>query len=65
MVNLLGGYFDLVNETLRVGKANGSRECAPDDKLRVPTIVPRIGRLVGTAQRAPLPTRSLSFTKSK
>jgi hypothetical protein len=21
----------------RVGKANGSRECAPDDKLRVPT----------------------------
>jgi hypothetical protein len=23
----------------RVGKANGSRECAPDDKLRVPTIV--------------------------
>jgi hypothetical protein len=21
-----------------VGKANGSRECAPDDKLRVPTI---------------------------
>ena len=22
----------------RVGKANGSRECAPDDKLRVPTI---------------------------
>src|SRR6266852_4591456 len=23
---------------MRVGKANGSRECAPDDKLRVPTI---------------------------
>ena len=22
----------------RVGKANGSRECAPDDKLRVPTL---------------------------
>jgi hypothetical protein len=21
-----------------VGKANGSRECAPDDRLRVPTI---------------------------
>jgi hypothetical protein len=21
-----------------VGKANGSRECAPDDKLRVPTV---------------------------
>jgi len=28
----------------RVGKANGSRERAPDDKLRVPTIK------VGTAQ---------------
>ena len=23
---------------MRVGKATGSRECAPDDKLRVPTI---------------------------
>jgi hypothetical protein len=23
----------------RVGKANGSRECAPDDRLRVPTIL--------------------------
>jgi hypothetical protein len=22
-----------------VSKANGSRECAPDDKLRVPTII--------------------------
>jgi len=22
----------------RVGKANGSRECAPDDRLHVPTI---------------------------
>jgi hypothetical protein len=30
----------------RVGKANGSRECAPDDRLRVPT-----GNMVGTAQR--------------
>jgi hypothetical protein len=26
-----------------VGKANGSRECAPDDKLRVPTIVKQNG----------------------
>ena len=25
----------------RVGKANGSRECAPDDKLRVPTTAPQ------------------------
>jgi len=23
-----------------VGKANGSRECAPDDRLRVPTSIP-------------------------
>jgi hypothetical protein len=26
-----------------VGKANGSRECAPDDKLRVPTIFKKGG----------------------
>jgi len=25
-------------DNCRVGKANGSRECAPDDRLRVPTI---------------------------
>src|SRR6185437_6101659 len=29
-----------------VGKANGSRECAPDDRLRVPTN----SQMVGTAQ---------------
>jgi hypothetical protein len=39
----------------RVGKANGSRERAPDDRLRVPTIHLAI-KMVGTAQRAPLPT---------
>ncbi len=32
-----------------VGKATGSRECAPDDKLRVPTKT-RTNELVGTAQ---------------
>jgi hypothetical protein len=41
-----------------VGKANGSRECAPDDKLRVPTSInASIGiSMVGTARRAPLVT---------
>jgi hypothetical protein len=35
----------------RVGRANGSRERAPDDKLRVPTIFDAIGmNMVGTAQ---------------
>jgi hypothetical protein len=38
-----------------VGKANGSRECAPDDKLRVPTIT-RHDRAAGTARTAPLLT---------
>jgi hypothetical protein len=35
-----------------VGKANGSRECAPDDRLRVPTDQAEIFRckMVGTAQ---------------
>ena len=33
----------------RVGKANGSRERAPDDKLRVPTMNATI-EMVGTAQ---------------
>jgi hypothetical protein len=32
-----------------VGKANGSRECAPDDKLRVPTGIFSKNK-VGTAQ---------------
>jgi hypothetical protein len=27
-----------IEQRRRVGKANGSRECAPDDRLRVPTI---------------------------
>jgi hypothetical protein len=34
-----------------VGKANGSRECAPDDRLRVPTIL-FVAEMVGTAQCA-------------
>jgi hypothetical protein len=33
-----------------VGKATGSRECAPDDKLRVPTIFVTETTMVGTAQ---------------
>jgi hypothetical protein len=33
----------------RVGKANGSRERAPDDKLRVPT-KPQHAKVVGMAQ---------------
>jgi hypothetical protein len=32
----------------RVGKANGSRECAPDDRLRVPTFT-NATKKVGTA----------------
>ena len=32
-----------------LGKATGPRECAPDDKLRVPINYPRQG-MVGTAQ---------------
>jgi hypothetical protein len=28
----------LARAVRRVGKATGSRECAPDDRLRVPTI---------------------------
>ncbi len=36
----------------RVGKANGSRECAPDDKLRVPTTACNGGH----GASAPLPT---------
>jgi hypothetical protein len=42
----------------RVGKANESRECAPDDKLRVPTIS-RI--MVGTAQARLCPPYDLIF----
>ena len=36
----------------RVGKANGSRECAPDDRLRVPTVQGAFGETVGTARCA-------------
>ncbi len=41
----------------RVGKANGSRECAPDDRLRVPTIASNTGSLDhgGHGASAPLP----------
>jgi hypothetical protein len=36
-----------------VGKANGSRECAPDDRLRVPTIPDGdLGKMVGTLRFA-------------
>jgi hypothetical protein len=36
-----------------VGKANGSRECAPDDRLRVPTIdANEFGEMVGTLRFA-------------
>ena len=39
----------------RVGKATGSRECAPDDRLRVPTI--EVATLDGGhGAHAPLPT---------
>jgi hypothetical protein len=34
---------------MRVGKANGSRECAPDDRLRVPTKNAFLDAMVGTA----------------
>jgi hypothetical protein len=36
-----------------MGKANGSRACAPDDKLRVPTTILKNG---GHGASAPLPT---------
>jgi hypothetical protein len=39
-----------------MGKANGSRECAPDDKLRVPTGI--FSKKVGTAQARLCPTQS-------
>jgi hypothetical protein len=35
----------------RVGKANGSRECAADDRLRVPTIKSE-REMVGTSLRS-------------
>jgi hypothetical protein len=45
----------------RVGKANGSRERAPDDRLRVPTIASR-ALDGGHGARAPLPTLRLHPT---
>ena len=38
----------------RVGKASGSRECAPDDRLRVPTIILKQEGVHGAS--SPLPT---------
>jgi hypothetical protein len=43
-----------------VGKATGSRECAPDDKLRVPTIQQPTLHRGGHGARAPLPTLRIS-----
>jgi hypothetical protein len=39
----------------RVGKANGSRERAPDDRLRVPTTKVTLSRDGGHGANAPLP----------
>ena len=43
----------------RVGKTTGSRECAPDDKLRVPTM-PTAMIVVGTAQMRLCPPYKVS-----
>jgi len=43
-----------------MGKANGSRECAPDDKLRVPTNF-GIRENGGHGASAPLPTLRFRF----
>jgi hypothetical protein len=48
----------IFRQNRRVGKANGSRECAPDDKLRVPTIQ-REHLDGGHGASAPLPTLGL------
>src|SRR4051812_30169949 len=46
----------------RVGKATGSRECAPDDRLRVPTMPISISRLmVGTARARLCPPYEIRF----
>ena len=45
----------------RVGKANGSRECAPDDRLRVPTIGMTRSQVVGTAQGRLCPPYRLNY----
>jgi secondary thiamine-phosphate synthase enzyme len=47
-----------------VSKANGSRECAPDDKLRVPTNV-SLNEMVGTAQARPPYDSEAFMTSSK
>ncbi len=49
-----GRWFEKL-QNRRVGKANGSRECAPDDKFRLPTVISALESLVGTARRAHLP----------
>jgi hypothetical protein len=33
-----GAFGEISAKLSPLGKANGSRECAPDDRLRVPTI---------------------------
>jgi hypothetical protein len=48
-------------ESRRVGKATGSRECAPDDKLRVPTMHRTEQLMVGTAQTRLCPPYGLLF----
>ena len=49
--------LELRTPTRRVGRANGSRECAADDRLRVPTIPGGDARqMVGTALARLLPT---------
>jgi hypothetical protein len=49
-----------------VGKANGSRECAPDDELRVPTTINASADVFlcgGHGARAPLPTLQSSINR--
>jgi hypothetical protein len=45
----------------RVGKANGSRECAPDDRLRVLTLLAPLRVKVGTAQERLCPPYGAQF----
>jgi hypothetical protein len=46
----------ICREDRRVGKANGSRECAPDAHAHRLSRRRSIRKMVGTAPRAPLPT---------
>jgi hypothetical protein len=48
-----------------VGKANGSRECAPDDRLRVPTITNNGARSGGHGASAPLPPYKNKFRENE